>query len=127
MVRPCCGSSSARPARSPPTWWSACGPIAGSRCRRAGAPPPLPPPGALPVAPPPPAAPILRGDTAASAVPVPVAWRDKLAAGTCGCGQPLAIASDEALRYDGRLLVVVRLTCAACGHARSVYLAPAEA
>lgn len=92
-----------------------------------GAPPPLPPPGALPVAPPPPAAPILRGDTAASAVPVPVAWRDKLAAGTCGCGQPLAIASDEALRYDGRLLVVVRLTCAACGHARSVYLAPAEA
>lgn len=72
-------------------------------------------------------APILRGDTAATAVKVPAAWRDKLAAGTCACGQPLAVASDEALRFDGRLLVVVRLACAACGHARSVYLAPADA
>jgi len=90
--------------------------------------PEVPPPGPLPVAPPaPPAAPILRGDTAATAVPVPAAWREKLAAGKCGCGQALAIASDEALRYDGRLMVVVRLACAACGHARSVYLAPAEA
>ncbi|MBK9030754.1 MAG: hypothetical protein IPL61_05340 [Myxococcales bacterium] len=84
-------------------------------------------PAALPPPSPPPAAPILRGDTAATAVKVPAAWRSKLAAGTCACGEPLALASDEAIRFDGRLLVVVRLACAACGHARSVYLEPAAA
>ena len=70
---------------------------------------------------------IHRGDTPASAVPVPVTWRDKLAAGKCTCGEPLAIASDEGIRFDDRVLVVVRLVCAACGHARSVYLEPAAA
>ena len=81
-------------------------------------------PAAPPVAP----APVIhRGDTAATAVPVPAVWREKLVAGTCACGQPMAIASDEGIRFDGRVLVVVRLECAACGHARSVYLDPAVA
>ena len=99
--------------------------------RRLALPPagaPAPTPGPRPA--PPPVAPapvIVRGDTAATAVPVPASWRDKLAPGKCACGQPLAITSDEAIRYDDRLLVVVRLACAACGHARSVYLAPAAA
>lgn len=83
---------------------------------------------AAPAAPPVAAAPVIhRGDTAASAVPVPAIWREKLAAGKCACGEPLAIASDEGIRFDDRVLVVVRLECAACGHARSVYLEPATA
>jgi|GEM_PF-3511813 len=67
----------------------------------------------------------IPGETAATAVGVPAAWRDRVAAGRCGCGQALAVQSDEALRFAGRPLVVVRLACAACGHARSVYLEPA--
>ncbi|MEZ4400176.1 MAG: hypothetical protein R3B06_09165 [Kofleriaceae bacterium] len=96
---------------------------------------PLLPPAVEPTgaggSPPPPAAPApverRAGETAATAVRVPAAWRAKLAPGTCACGEPLAIASDEALRFDGEVLIVVRLACAACGHTRSVYLAPADA
>ena len=64
------------------------------------------------------------GETAASAVKVPADWRDKLAAGRCKCGKPMAIVSDEAIRYDDRKLVVVRSACTACGQTRSVYLDP---
>lgn len=71
--------------------------------------------------------PLVPGETAATAVKVPATWRDRIAAGKCACGQPLAVASDEAIRLGDRPLVVVRLTCAACGHARSVYLEPAAA
>jgi hypothetical protein len=67
------------------------------------------------------------GEAAANAVKVPADWRSKLATGRCACGEPLALTSDEAIRFDGRLLVVVRLACAACGHTRSVYLEPAAA
>lgn len=74
---------------------------------------------------PPPRPRVTPGESAAAAVKVPANWRDKLAAGSCTCGQPLAIASDEGIRFDGRVLVVVRLACASCGHTRSVYLEPA--
>jgi hypothetical protein len=67
------------------------------------------------------------GATAHTAVKVPRSWRPRLAAGRCTCGKPLAVASDEAITLAGRPLVVVRLACVACGHARSVYLEPALA
>lgn len=67
------------------------------------------------------------GESAATAVRVPVAWRTKIAAGRCSCGQALAVQSDEPLRIADRRVVVVRLACGACGHARSVYLEPSLA
>lgn len=67
---------------------------------------------------------IVPGETASAAVKVPVEWRGRIAAGRCGCGHALEVKSDEAIRFDGRQLVVVRLACTACPHARSVYLEP---
>jgi hypothetical protein len=69
--------------------------------------------------------PVAMGESAATAVKVPSEWRPRLAAGTCRCGKPLAVSSDEPVRFGGRQLVVVRLACGACGHGRSVYLEPA--
>ena len=69
----------------------------------------------------------IPGATAATAVKVPQTWRPRLAAGRCTCGKPLEVASDEPITLGGRPHVVVRLACAACGHARSVYLEPALA
>lgn len=84
------------------------------------APPPLP-------APPPRLGLPRPGETAATAVRVPASWRERIAAGRCTCGKPLAVTSDEPITLAGRPLVVVRLDCAACGHHRSVYLEPAPA
>lgn len=94
---------------------------------RAGAPVPVVAPAPAPVPAPVRPSGYLAGETAATAVQVPPSWRDKIAAGRCGCGKPLAVASDEAIRFADRPLVVVRLACAACGHGRSVYLEPVAA
>lgn len=69
----------------------------------------------------------IPGETAATAVQVPTSWRARIAAGRCACGKPLAVRSDEPIRFAGRPLIVVRLACDACGHARSVYLEPSAA
>jgi hypothetical protein len=83
-----------------------------------------PPP--APVLPPPRTA-LGPGEAAATAVRVPTTWRTRIAAGRCTCGKPLAVESDEPIVFAGRRMVVVRLVCAACGHARSVYLEPSGA
>jgi uncharacterized protein with PIN domain len=69
---------------------------------------------------------VVAGETAAVAIRAKPGQLDRLRdTSRCShCRAELRAADDEAIRYDDRRLVLLHLTCPACGRKRSLYVEP---